>query len=260
MTRILITGASRGIGRALVTELAGRGHAVIATARRVADLDGLPAAARLPLDVTSDASVVVAADQAGPIDILVNNAAVSVAATVEDTPSDVALSMFDTNVAGPLRLIQAFLPGMRDRGTGTIVNVSSVAGKAAFPMNGVHAATKSALEAISEALAVEAARFGVRVLVLQLGSVASGMYERQTRYVSPAYADLDRAQHEGFAAHRASQTPVSETAAEMADAIEAADSPLRVPIGRDAAWLLAERARLDDTAWLARLGEMLARS
>src|SRR5262249_51447712 len=133
MQRALVTGASRGIGRALVAELAGRGVEVVATARRVEDLADLSAAARLPLDVTSDASVAAAATAAGRIDLLVNNAAVSVAAPVEDTPAAVALAMFDTNVVGPLRLISAFLPGMRERGGGTVVNVSSVAAQAVFP-------------------------------------------------------------------------------------------------------------------------------
>jgi NAD(P)-dependent dehydrogenase (short-subunit alcohol dehydrogenase family) len=89
-------------------ELAGRGLEVVAAARRVEQLDGLPATARLTLDVTSDASVQRAAEVAGPIDLLVNNAAVSVAAPVEDTPVGVALAMLDTNVVGPLRMISAF--------------------------------------------------------------------------------------------------------------------------------------------------------
>src|SRR5262249_23030514 len=134
----------------------------------------LPAAQRLPLDVTSDASVAAAAKPAGRIDVLVNNAAVSVTAPVEVTPASVALAMLDTDVVGPLRLISAFLPGMWERGGGTVMNVSSVAGRAVFPLNGVHAASKHALEALSEALAMEAGPLGIRVLVVQLGGVATG--------------------------------------------------------------------------------------
>ncbi len=198
MQRALVTGASRGIGRALVAELSGRGLEVVATARRVDDLADLPAALRLPLDVTSDASVAAAVKAAGPVDLLINNAAVSVAASVEDTPAGVALAMFDTNVVGPLQLISAVGPGMRERGGGMVVNVSSVAGRAVFPLNGVHAASKHALEALSEALALEAGPLGIRVLVVQLGGVATGMYQNQERYVSAAYAHLDRAQQESF--------------------------------------------------------------
>lgn len=256
MQRALVTGASRGIGRALVIELVGRGLEVVATARRAADLTDLPAAARLPLDVRSDASVAAVVEAAGPVDVLVNNAAVSVAAPVEDTPAGVALAMFDTNVVGPLRLIGAFLPGMRERGGGTVVNVSSVAGQAVFPLNGVHAASKHALEALSEALAVETGPFGIRVLVAQLGSVATGMYQHQERYFSAAYAHLDRSQEEAFEQHRAHQAAPEQVAAAIADAIAATDSPLRVPIGQDAVWMLAERARLDDHGWAARVREL----
>jgi NAD(P)-dependent dehydrogenase (short-subunit alcohol dehydrogenase family) len=256
MQRALVTGASRGIGRALVAELAGRGLDVVATARNVKDLADLPAAQRLPLDITSDASVAAAADAAGPIDLLINNAAVSVAAAVENTPAEVALAMFDTNVIGPLRMISAFGPSMRDRGGGTVVNVSSVAGQAVFPLNGVHAASKHALEALSEALAIEAGPLGIRVLIVQLGGVATGMYQNQQRYVSPAYAHLDRAQQDGLEDARAHGASPEQAARGIADAIADADGPLRVPVGQDAAWLLAERARLNDTAWIARVREL----
>jgi NAD(P)-dependent dehydrogenase (short-subunit alcohol dehydrogenase family) len=251
--RALVTGASRGIGRALVLELAGRGIEVVATARRVEDLADLPAVARLPLDVTSGPAVASVAAAAGPVDLLVNNAAFSVAAPVEDTPADVALAMFDTNVVGPLRLISAFLPGMRERGGGTVVNVSSVAGQVVFPLNGVHAASKHALEALSEALAMEAGPLGVRVLVVQLGGVDTGMYQRQKRYFSPAYAHLDRAQQESYDTERPPGASAERAAAAIVDAVTTTDGRLRVPVGQDAAWLLAERAGLDDAAWIERV-------
>jgi NAD(P)-dependent dehydrogenase (short-subunit alcohol dehydrogenase family) len=254
MRRALVTGASRGIGRALVLELADRGVEVVATARRVEDLADLPAVARLPLDVTSGAAVAAVAAAAGPVDLLVNNAAFSVAAPVEDTPADVVLAMFDTNVVGPLRLISAFVPGMRQRGGGTVLNVSSVAGQVVFPLNGVHAASKHALEALSEALAMEAGPLGIRVLVVQLGAVETGMYQRQERYFSPAYAELDSAQQEASDSDRPRGASAGQAAAAIVDAIAATtDDRLRVPIGQDAAWLLAERAGLDDTAWMQRV-------
>jgi NAD(P)-dependent dehydrogenase (short-subunit alcohol dehydrogenase family) len=256
MRRALVTGASRGVGRALVTKLAARGLEVVATARRAGGLAGLAAAERLQLDVTSDASVAAAAELAGPVDLLVNNAAISAAATVEDTPAGVALAMFNTNVAGALRMIAAFVPGMRERGSGTVVNVSSASGQAVFPLNGLHAASKHALEALSEALAMEAGPFGIRVLVVQLGGVDTGMYQNQERYVSSAYAHLHRAQQESFEDARAHGASPGQVARAIADAIADTGSPLRVPIGNDAAWILAERARLDDTAWIARVREL----
>jgi NAD(P)-dependent dehydrogenase (short-subunit alcohol dehydrogenase family) len=254
--RALVTGASRGIGRALVTELVARGLEVVVTARRADDLASLAGAERLQLDVTSDASIAAAAELAGPVDLLVNNAAISAAATVEDTPAAVALAMFDTNVAGPLRVISAFVPGMRERGGGTVVNVSSAAGQAVFALNGVHAASKHALEALSEALAMEAGPFGIRVLVVQLGGVATGMYQNQQRYISAAYDHLHRAQQDAFQDVRAQGASPEQAARAIADAIDDTSSPLRVPIGNDATWILAERARLDDTAWIARVREL----
>jgi NAD(P)-dependent dehydrogenase (short-subunit alcohol dehydrogenase family) len=255
MQRALVTGASRGIGRALVVELAGRGYEVVATARRVDDLADLPAATRLPLDVTSDASVTAATTSAGPIDLLINNAALGVVAPVEDTPAEVARAVFDTNVVGPLRLISALLPGMRQRGGGTVVSVSSVAGQAVFPLTGVHAASKHALEALSEALAMEAGPLGIRVLIVELGSVATGTYQRQERCVSSAYAHLDRAQPQSSEDTGAEQTSPEQAAGAIADAIDAAETPLRLPIGQDAAWLLSERARLTDAGWAVRACE-----
>jgi NAD(P)-dependent dehydrogenase (short-subunit alcohol dehydrogenase family) len=255
MQRALVTGASRGIGRALVAELAGRGLEVIATARRADDLAGLSAVARLALDVTSDASVAAAAEAAGRVDVLVNNAGVSVGAPVEDTPASVALAMFDTNVVGPLRLIKAFLPGMRQRSSGTVVNVSSVGGQVAFPLNGANGATKHALEALSETLAMEVRRFGIRVLVVQLGGVATGMYEKQERYFSPAYADLNRSQQDAYQDHQARRADLTaeQAACRIADAVADVGGPLRVPIGQDAAQIIAARARLDDAAWATRV-------
>jgi short-subunit dehydrogenase len=199
--------------------------------------------------------VAAAARAAGPVDLLVNNAGASVGGPVEATPAGVALGLFDTNVIGPLRLMAAFLPGMRERGGGTVANLSSVGGQAVFPLNGVSAATKAALEALSETLALEAGQQGIRVLVMQLGGVDTGMYQRQARYASPAYAHLERAQQDAAEEYRA-PTTAEQAARAIADVITDPSSPLRVPIGQDAAWLLAERARLDDTAWAARVGEL----
>src|SRR5215472_1900857 len=169
MQRALVTGASRGVGRALVAELAGRGLDAAAAARRVEDLAGPPAAQRLPPDVTSDASVTAAARSAGPVDLPVNNAAVSAAAAAGDTPAGAARAMLDTNAAGPLRLISAFLPA----------SVSPAAGQAVFPLNGVHAASKHAPEALSEAPAMKAGPPGIRVQAARLGGVATSMYHNQ---------------------------------------------------------------------------------
>src|SRR5215469_1503112 len=170
--RILVTGCSSGIGRALCAELHERGHRVIATARDVAALAGLPAYAHLALDVTDTASVAAAADAAGPVDVLINNAGVSAWAPIEMMPVSTAQRVFDTNVWGMLRVCQAFLPAMRTRRHGRVVNVSSAALRG-YPMLGLYAASKTALEALSESLRLELAGFGVDVLVAEPAAVVT---------------------------------------------------------------------------------------
>jgi NADP-dependent 3-hydroxy acid dehydrogenase YdfG len=120
MTRALITGCSTGIGRATAVELTKRGYEVVATARKLATLDDLDVAQRLALDVNSDASVAAAVAAAGEIDVLVNNAGIGVGGPVESVPIDRAQAMFETNLWGAVRMIQAIAPSMRERRSGAI--------------------------------------------------------------------------------------------------------------------------------------------
>ena len=103
---------------------------------------------------------------------------------------------------------------------------------------------------------MEVRRFGIRVLVVQLGGVATGMYEKQERYFSPPYADLDQAQQNAYQNHQARQVDLTaeQAAHGIADAIADTGSPLRMPIGQDAAGIIAARVRLDDTAWATQVG------
>src|SRR3989442_111624 len=112
MSRILITGCSKGLGRATALELARRGHEVIATARKLETLADLPVAARVALGVTSDASVRLAVEQAGPVDVLVNNAGEIAVAPLESIPFEEIRRIYEINVFGALRMIQAFVPAM----------------------------------------------------------------------------------------------------------------------------------------------------
>jgi len=134
--RVLITGCSSGFGRGAAVELTERGHDVIATARRPDAIADLVVAEKLALDVTSDASVGECFAAAGRVDALVNNAGIGVTGPVERLPIDEGRRAFETNFFGPLRCIQAVLPQMRERGSGTIVNVSSLAGRVAPPLDG----------------------------------------------------------------------------------------------------------------------------
>ena len=240
MARVLVTGASRGLGRALVVELKKRGHEVIATARRIDDLADLEVANKVALDVTDPASVAAAAADAGTVDVVINNAAITVEGPLEALPVDAVRLVFETNVFGALRVMQAFLPGMRERRSGMIINISSVGGRFAPPLQGVYAASKAALEMLSEALRFEARHFGVRVVVVAPGGIRTGMTERQARFSLEPYAPLVeqvRTRFERYAPRGGS--PPELIARAIADVIEQDDPPLRVPVGAFADRLLA---------------------
>jgi len=162
MASVLITGASKGIGRATVAEFARRGHRVIATARDPRTLGGLPADQRLALDVTDPDTIAPAVREAGEIDVLVSNAGEIFYAAVEATPPAVFARLLDVNTIGALRVAQAVLPGMRARGHGRLLFVSSTAGRIVRPRQAAYAATKWALEALVEASLSRRACWGSR--------------------------------------------------------------------------------------------------
>src|SRR3984885_4437356 len=174
MSSILITGASKGIGRAAAVELAKRGHRVVATARDPRTLDGLAVDQRLRLDVTDQASVDAAVEQAGEIDTLISNAGVIFRAAVEASPAAEIERLYSLNTVGAIRVTQAVLPQMRERRKGRLLFVSSVGGRTVFPGNAAYAATKWALEAFAEALAMEVGGFGIDVTLAEPGPVSTG--------------------------------------------------------------------------------------
>jgi len=192
MASVLITGASKGIGRATVAEFARRGHRVIATARDPRTLGGLPADQRLALDVTDPDTIAPAVREAGEIDVLVSNAGEIFYAAVEATPPAVFTRLLDVNTIGALRVAQAVLPGMRARGHGRLLFVSSTAGRIVRPRQAAYAATKWALEALVEALVIEADPLGIEAALLEPGAVSSGALDHVTTYTLPGdpYAHL----------------------------------------------------------------------
>ena len=189
---VLITGCSTGIGRATAERLRGAGHAVYATARNPETLADLEAkgCVTLVLDVTDEASMMAAVDrieeEAGGIGALVNNAGYSQSGAIETVEMEAVRRQFETNVFGLIRMTQLVLPGMRKRGTGRIVNISSMGANFTFPGGGVYHATKYAVEAISDALRFEVAGFGIEVVVIQPGAI-------RTEFDKAAVASLDDA-------------------------------------------------------------------
>ena len=144
---------------------------MIATARRAEVLDDLKVARTLSLNVDRDESVAAALAATGPVDVLVNNAGFGLEGAIETVPLADVRRVFETNVLGAARMIQAYVPGMRERGSGTVVNVTSTAGIAVALLGGYYSASKFALEAMSEALHLEVGHFGVRVIVIESGAI-----------------------------------------------------------------------------------------
>ncbi|HEX6448205.1 MAG TPA: SDR family oxidoreductase [Trebonia sp.] len=248
MASVLITGASKGIGRATAAEFARRGHRVVATARDPRSLAGLDVDQQLPLDVTDPGSVAAAVREAGEVDVLVSNAGVIFYAAVEATPPERLAELFDLNTIGSLRVAQAVLPGMRERGSGRLLFMSSVAGRIVLPPGAAYQASKWALEALVESLAIEVAPFGLQAALLEPGTVSSGALDDVTRYALPddPYHALGRTGDRGGDARAQMITP-QEVAIAVADAAEAAELPLRIPIGARARAILAARREAPDT-------------
>lgn len=174
---VLITGASSGIGLATAALLAREGWKVYAGARRVERMAGLAALGAVPLklDVTDDASLRSAVDAVlkaeGRLDALVNNAGYGAHGAAEDVPLHEARRQFEVNVFGLARLTQLALPHMRARGSGRIINISSIAGKVTTPTGAWYHASKHAVEAYSDALRLEVGQFGIKVVLIEPGPI-----------------------------------------------------------------------------------------
>lgn len=263
---VLITGASRGFGEAAARELALRGHSVVATMRRP-ERDG-PGVMRdledrisvTACDVTDrasvDAAVAFTLEQHGRIDALFNNAGYGLWGPIEELSEAEVQRQMDTNFNGQLRLAQAVLPAMRKQGAGKIINVSSTSGKVVGPMLGLYSASKYAVEAMSEALRYEVARWGVQVLILEPGQyqsdwqvasldVAGTMREGTSLYQEAAEAALEE-----FRA-RAINRPGSRTVgAVVADIVEIEQPlPMRWVVGEDSERMIAMRESMSDEQW-----------
>jgi len=180
---ILITGCSSGIGKATAERLASQGHTVYATARSLEGMEPLEGAGcrTLVLDVRDKdsmrAAVATVEGEQGAVGTLVNNAGYAVSGAIEAISIDSIRKEFETNVFGYVQMAQLVLPGMRGRHTGRIVNVSSVAGRVTMPGAGAYAASKYAIEAISDALRFEVRGFGVDVIVIEPGPIRTAFTE-----------------------------------------------------------------------------------
>jgi NAD(P)-dependent dehydrogenase (short-subunit alcohol dehydrogenase family) len=259
---VLVTGSSSGIGRSTAELSAARGHRVFASARRVEDLAEISRPGvvdTLALDVTEPASIAGAVAEvlrrAGRLDALVNNAGYGQYGSVEDVPLADWRRQFEANVFGAVAVIQAALPALRAAGGGTIVNVSSVAGKIAIPFAAPYCSSKHALEAISDALRVEVAPFGVRVVIVEPGPIATNFGDRARAEVKPLmekpgaykdfYVEAEKAMETDFAS---GQLPASAVARVIVKAIEARRPKTRYTVTAMAKLAIPVRRFLTDRA------------
>ncbi len=204
---VLITGATRGIGRVTALHMAERGHQVIATGRNqdlLATLAGEAKQRSLPIttatmDVNDDADVQSVVQQAlrdfGRINALVNNAGYGLWGPIEELEIDELRAVFETNLFAVVRLSQAVIPQMRERESGTIVNVGSMAGQVTLPVNGAYSATKFALEAISRAMHMELAHAGIRVTLIEPGVFQTDFHKNVVigrRVMKPGSPNMER--------------------------------------------------------------------
>ncbi|HEY3842355.1 MAG TPA: SDR family oxidoreductase [Acidimicrobiales bacterium] len=257
--RVLVTGAARSIGRATAEVLADRGHQVVATARDVSLLADLKVEQALTLDVRDASSIAVALSEAGELDAIVNNAGLTGLGPLEDYPLDDFMRVLDVNTLGPLRMIQAVVPRWRERGSGVVVNISSVQGKIGTPLEGPYAACKHALEALSETLHFELSHFGIRIVIIEPGYIAPGMKHTDDHIGPEIYGEL----HAQWSGTDATLTgPGGRPGPELvghavADALEDPATPLRVEVGQDAAMVLELRRKMADAEFEATMRQAL---
>ncbi|HEY7147611.1 MAG TPA: oxidoreductase [Streptosporangiaceae bacterium] len=257
----LVTGASSGIGADTALLLAKAGFTVYAAARRADRMQALASTGIgvLSMDVTDEAAVTAAVEkitaEAGPVEVLVNNAGYGSYGPVEDVPIAEARRQFDVNVFGLARLIQLVVPAMRERGSGRLINVSSIGGKIYEPLGGWYHATKFAVEGLSDSLRVELRPFGIRVVLIEPGPIrtewsaiarqnmlrtsAGTAYEGQARSVGRMLETADRP---------LTSSGPKVVARKIVKAATVAHPRARYPVGRGAGSIVRARRLLPDSA------------
>jgi short-subunit dehydrogenase len=259
----VVTGASSGMGREIARGLAERGFQVLGAARRLdrlsalaEELEGFTAQ---QVDLADSKSLEAFSAHLSqlpePVAVLVNNAGYSLRGAIEDVDVDATKKMFDVNVFALMRVTQACLPGMRRQRRGTVVNISSMAGKFPFPMSGAYAATKHAVEAITDALRMEVRPFGIKVITIRPGFVNTEFNEVASRLTGDLMAKTDPDYKTLYEASGAAigklfvnaTVPGPDLIAEMVVEAVLSDSPKRVYSGGFLSEeFLAQRFGLDD--------------
>jgi NAD(P)-dependent dehydrogenase (short-subunit alcohol dehydrogenase family) len=262
MRSVLITGTSKGIGHETALAFARAGYRVHATMRNPPASPALAEAAAkdklaitiTAIDVDNDASVRngIAAIEAqhGPIDVLVNNAGIEAAGSIEESSMDDFRATMETNYFGVLRCTKAVVPSMRQRRAGTIINISSVAGSFSQPPMTAYCASKWALEALSESLACEMKSFGVRVVLVKPGIIDTAMARRIMTAESTQYPHASRISSLFVTTLTNAPVPPMLVAEKILEIAESKSWQLRYPVGPDAEPMIAWRRSMTDEQWV----------
>ena len=262
MASVLITGTSKGIGFEAALAFGRAGHQVHATMRNPSQSPMLAeTAARENLQITVSAmnvdldqsvseTIAAIVKSHGPIDVLVNNAGVEGRGSVEELPLAEFRAIMETNYFGALRCIQALVPQMRQRGSGCIINVSSVAGRISNPPLTSYCASKWALEALSEGLAGEMRTFNVRVAIVEPGIIDTAMARRIENPTTESPYGQSARFSALFAGSLKNPVPPSLVADKILEIAESGTWQLRHPVGPDAAPLLQWRSQMTDEEWI----------
>jgi len=247
MSTVLITGCSSGFGLETARYFADRGWDVIATMRSPRE-GALPRSGKvriIALDVTDPVSIAKAIEEAGPIDVLVNNAGIGFLNAVEGTPMDTARDIFETNTLGTIAMTQAVLPQFRERRAGVIVNVSSSVTLKSLPLLSVYAASKAAVNAFTDSVALELEPFGIRVRVVLPGrapdtSFGDNARSRMTAGFPEPYTEMVQNVFAGWEQDSGPVTSSNDVAEAVWQAVTDEASPAHIPAGADAvAWAQA---------------------
>jgi NAD(P)-dependent dehydrogenase (short-subunit alcohol dehydrogenase family) len=238
---ILITGTSSGYGKAIAEHFLSNGWNVIATMRRPDDASfngDTPRLRVLPLDVTSETSIAALFEVAGSIDVLVNNAGVGAVGAFEATPISLVRQLIETNTIGVMAMCQAVIPQMRERRSGTIVNVTSSVTLGAFPLAAAYTASKQAIEGFTGSLAHELAHFGIRTKLVEPGYAPTTNFGANAiipfdQLIPADYADFAEPIIEAFG-NPALTTKESDVAEGVWNAVHDTGNELHFPAGPDA--------------------------
>ena len=260
----VVTGANSGIGRATALYLAQQGHTVYGTVRATSRTDKLVTFAeeagvdvrQVELDVADDASVrdgfarILA--EAGRVDVLVNNAGIGPGGVAEECSPQLYLDTINVNLCGAIRCLQAVLPGMRERQSGAIVNITSIVGRVAALAQSPYVASKWAFEGVSEGLAQELAPFGIRVVIIEPGVTKSAIFAKTVEVpnTTGAYDAANRRMFQFYAAGVAQATDPFEVAKVIHEAITTDEPKLRYATSWGGRELTEGRAAIDDREWV----------